>query len=247
MSLKRRGNGSGDSEGEELCTFLRRIANTYNTAENATNVFDAYVNYNKCYEMLNAFIMLAPSQARMIPPAKCMQTCGLNDRPCNIAFFMDIVRKKAEDLQRLMAPSVEKLVLDVGSSDENTSSDESFACQSLKLPGGQDKLCETWFDDIIGLQDAKDRLQEGFIYPLLYPNLYGVVSGGVLLYGPPGTGKTMLARALINEMEFKSRHPKSGSKCSRFLYFAPTTDMLSTQIYNPSLYPKNLLTPSFRG
>lgn len=213
----------------ETCVFLRRIVGMYKAAiyaEDMGNVFDAYVNYSKCYEMLNSFIMLAPARARMIPPAKCMQTCGTDDRTCNVAYFMDMVRKRAEDLQQKMAPSVEKLVLSVSSTTSSSESDEIFACQSLKLPSGSDKLCETWFDDIIGLQDAKERLTEGFIYPLLYPNLYGAVSGGVLLYGPPGTGKTMLARALINELEDMSRHPTTNSRCSRFLYFAPTTDML---------------------
>ena len=217
----------------DTCVYLSRIVSAYASAEHAGemgNMFDSYVHYQRCYEMLNAFMWLSPTRAMAIPPAKCMTTCPTKDSTCNINYFRDIVKAKMDNLHGIMVPAVEKLMLNINETDKSES-DETFACQSIKLPQGQDKLCDTWFNDIIGLQSAKERLQEGFIFPLLYPNLYGAVSGGVLLYGPPGTGKTMLARALINETEDRSRNPKHpADRCSRFLYFAPTTDMLSASI-----------------
>lgn len=63
---------------------------------------------------------------------------------------------------------------------------------------------ETW-DDIGGLEDAKQMLQETIEWPLRYPNIYSHMKAkppsGILLYGLPGTGKTLLAKALAHESE----------------------------------------------
>ena len=61
------------------------------------------------------------------------------------------------------------------------------------------------FDDVAGLEDAKEDIRLKMLYPLQYPDLaerFGVKpGGGVLLYGPPGTGKTMLAKATAGEID----------------------------------------------
>jgi transitional endoplasmic reticulum ATPase len=63
---------------------------------------------------------------------------------------------------------------------------------------------ETW-DDVGGLEDAKQQLREVIEWPLKYPELYAHLyskpPSGILLYGPPGTGKTLLAKALAHESE----------------------------------------------
>ena len=63
---------------------------------------------------------------------------------------------------------------------------------------------ETW-EDIGGLEDAKQQLREIIEWPLKYPNLYNHLNSkppnGILLFGPPGTGKTLLAKALAHESE----------------------------------------------
>ncbi len=61
------------------------------------------------------------------------------------------------------------------------------------------------WDDIGGLEDAKQELKEAVEWPLKYPEnfeKFGVKPPkGVLVYGPPGTGKTLLAKAVANESE----------------------------------------------
>ncbi|MDY9923592.1 CDC48 family AAA ATPase [Methanobacterium sp.] len=59
------------------------------------------------------------------------------------------------------------------------------------------------WDDIGGLESAKQELKEAVEWPLKYPesfDKFGVKPPrGVLIYGPPGTGKTLLAKAVANE------------------------------------------------
>jgi transitional endoplasmic reticulum ATPase len=61
------------------------------------------------------------------------------------------------------------------------------------------------WDDIGGLDDAKQELIEAVVWPLKYRSMYKKAGirppKGVLLYGPPGTGKTMLAKAAANESD----------------------------------------------
>ena len=59
------------------------------------------------------------------------------------------------------------------------------------------------WDDIGGLTDIKQTLQESVEGALLYPDLYTQTGAraprGVLLWGPPGTGKTLLAKAIASQ------------------------------------------------
>ncbi len=59
------------------------------------------------------------------------------------------------------------------------------------------------FDDVMGLDEAKDAIRIKMIYPMTHGDIYTALGkksgGGILLYGPPGTGKTMLAKAAAHE------------------------------------------------
>jgi transitional endoplasmic reticulum ATPase len=61
------------------------------------------------------------------------------------------------------------------------------------------------WDDIGGLTDVKQELQEAVEWPLKYHGLFihsdATPPKGILLYGPPGTGKTLIAKAAAHESE----------------------------------------------
>ncbi|MDL2270269.1 CDC48 family AAA ATPase [Methanobrevibacter sp. OttesenSCG-928-I08] len=61
------------------------------------------------------------------------------------------------------------------------------------------------WDDVGGLGDVKQELQEAVEWPLKHPESFVKLGirppKGVLLYGIPGTGKTLLAKAVASESE----------------------------------------------
>ena len=61
------------------------------------------------------------------------------------------------------------------------------------------------WDDIGGLENAKQELKEVVEWPLKYPGVFSRLNTkppkGILLFGPPGTGKTMLVKAVANATE----------------------------------------------
>ena len=60
------------------------------------------------------------------------------------------------------------------------------------------------WEDVSGLESAKEALQEAVILPIRFPQLFDETRKpwrGILLFGPPGTGKSYLAKACATECE----------------------------------------------
>jgi transitional endoplasmic reticulum ATPase len=65
------------------------------------------------------------------------------------------------------------------------------------------EVAEVHWDEVGGLEEAKQSLIEAVKWPLDYPEAFAAVgvrpARGILLFGLPGTGKTLLVRALATE------------------------------------------------
>ncbi|HEX6926432.1 MAG TPA: CDC48 family AAA ATPase [Longimicrobiaceae bacterium] len=76
------------------------------------------------------------------------------------------------------------------------------------------------WDDIGGLDEAKETLREGIELPLKHPEAFRRLgirpANGFLLYGPPGTGKTLLAKAVARESEANFIATKSSDLLSKW-------------------------------
>jgi transitional endoplasmic reticulum ATPase len=76
------------------------------------------------------------------------------------------------------------------------------------------------WEDIGGLDDARERLREGVELPLKDPEAFRRMgirpAKGFLLYGPPGTGKTLLAKATAREAQANFIATKSSDLLSKW-------------------------------
>ena len=76
------------------------------------------------------------------------------------------------------------------------------------------------WDDVGGVDEARERLREGVELPLKSPEAFKRMgirpAKGFLLYGPPGTGKTLLAKATAREAEANFIATKSSDLLSKW-------------------------------
>jgi transitional endoplasmic reticulum ATPase len=76
------------------------------------------------------------------------------------------------------------------------------------------------WDDVGGVDEARERLREGVELPLRHPAAFRRLgirpAKGFLLYGPPGTGKTLLAKATAREAEANFIATKSSDLLSKW-------------------------------
>lgn len=93
----------------------------------------------------------------------------------------------------------------ITSSNTDAKIDSQSSKQTKKMVTQSNTAKRIIFDDIAGLEDAKQSFKEKIVFAFEHKKLYEKygkkVGGGILLYGLPGTGKTMFAEAASNETD----------------------------------------------
>ncbi|KAI6179397.1 Aaa ATPase [Aphelenchoides besseyi] len=92
---------------------------------------------------------------------------------------------------------------------DNSGADSDSDNQSKKLQESLNKAIvvekpNVKWDDIAGLEGAKEALKEAVILPIKFPHLFRGQRKpwrGILLFGPPGTGKSYIAKAVATEAQ----------------------------------------------
>jgi vacuolar protein-sorting-associated protein 4 len=116
-----------------------------------------------------------------------------------IAEAMERYITRAEEIKNEISNKKKPLKASSGGDDDD--SEKAKFKKGLEGAIIREKPNVTW-NDVAGLENAKDNLKEAVILPIQFPQLFTGARKpwkGILLYGPPGTGKSFLAKAVATE------------------------------------------------
>jgi len=124
---------------------------------------------------------------------------------------------RIEALQNTSANYVEPVIDPTASPEEQKANLANNTKNSFDDMVMKEKPDVRW-EDVVGVDDAKNALRESIVYPSKRPDLFPLGwPRGILLYGPPGCGKTILAAATANELDGYFINVDASSMMSKWL------------------------------
>ncbi|MEX0656159.1 MAG: AAA family ATPase [Nitrosopumilaceae archaeon] len=123
-------------------------------------------------------------------------------------------QNRIKALQELRGNDLEPAVDPNASPAERKSASDNRDFEDLVM---KEKPDVSW-EEVVGLDDAKNALRESIVYPSKRPDLFPIGwPRGMLLYGPPGCGKTLLAAATASEIAGYFINVDASSMMSKWL------------------------------
>jgi SpoVK/Ycf46/Vps4 family AAA+-type ATPase len=174
--------------------YFERVHSTQNEFETAYETHMQNREYPKAYEVALKGINLAESVTKMTTVAPYMRNI--------YAKHLEAWKVRAENAKNVCQTSAISPAADSG--------------ETTYKPAANTIKGDTTFDDIVGLDEAKEMLYDKVIMPLKHPEVIGQYKKKpsntiqILLYGPPGTGKTMFAEAIANELDMSMHRCSAG-------------------------------------
>lgn len=123
-------------------------------------------------------------------------------------------QNRIKALQELRGNDLEPAVDPKASPEERKSASDNRDFEDLVM---KEKPDVSW-EEVVGLDDAKNALRESIVYPSKRPDLFPIGwPRGMLLYGPPGCGKTLLGAATASEIAGYFINVDAASMMSKWL------------------------------
>ena len=123
-------------------------------------------------------------------------------------------QNRIKALQELRGNDLEPAVDPKSSPEERKSASDNRDFEDLVM---KEKPDVSW-EEVVGLDDAKNALRESIVYPSKRPDLFPIGwPRGMLLYGPPGCGKTLLGAATASEIAGYFINVDAASMMSKWL------------------------------
>ena len=186
-----------------LLETARRYALAYKEAEVRGDYETAIVNLKRSVEALEDFLRLYPDD--LLAPRVRKLILQYKDR-------IKMLERKMLVVASAGGEGEEEYEVEINEQKEKSNGVRTPPEFVLK------EKPEVTFEDIAGLEDAKQAIKEAIIYPIRRPDLFPLGwPRGILLYGPPGTGKTMLAAAVANEIDGEFLYVDAASIMSKWL------------------------------
>jgi len=123
-------------------------------------------------------------------------------------------QNRIKALQELRGNDLEPAVDPNASPEERSAAHDNRDFEDLVM---KEKPDVSW-EEVVGLDDAKNALRESIVYPSKRPDLFPIGwPRGILLYGPPGCGKTLLGAATASEIAGYFINVDAASMMSKWL------------------------------
>lgn len=193
-----------DYKGEELYNIMMNLATSkgYKFDIESSNLLNTYLN-NKDLNEFNGNARDVRNLFENIVNLQCRRLASKNNLDVNT--LMTLTKEDLPFREELIKKIEENTVVNKETSITNSNNTNSNLKDDFKFDW--DSLPNVKFEDIAGLDYAKEIVQNKVLLPLKHPEAFdGYIrknGGGLFLYGCPGTGKTMIAAAIANEIGAK--------------------------------------------